>query len=173
MAILLWYFNLITATAEKPFSHKYDVANGTRTRRALQPTSGNSALALIQNEVSELGLYMLFRVRTEIRLINFSLPEMQIPEGHLHYQEKDFLSICTSPCLQKNISQNARLEHPNPNTSQSSYDIHRYSAGRNCEFKWDFKSGKLSHCLLFINRSVFCNCSFPLKAVILSWSCRR
>ena len=72
MAILLWYFNLITATAEKPFSHKYDVANGTRTRRALQPTSGNSALALIQNEMSELGLYMLFRVRTEIRLINFS-----------------------------------------------------------------------------------------------------
>ena len=45
MTILLWYFNLITATAEKPASHKYDVAKGARTRRALQPTSGNSARA--------------------------------------------------------------------------------------------------------------------------------
>ena len=71
MTILLWYFNLITATAEKPASHKYDVANGTRTWRALPPTSGNSARALTQNEMSELGLYMLFKVRTEVRLINF------------------------------------------------------------------------------------------------------
>ena len=57
MSILLRYFDLITATAEKPASHKYDVANGTRTGRALQPTSGNSARALTQNEMSELGLY--------------------------------------------------------------------------------------------------------------------
>ena len=35
MTILLWYFNLITATAQKPASHKYDVANGTKTRKAL------------------------------------------------------------------------------------------------------------------------------------------
>ena len=51
MTILLWYFNLITATAEKPASHKYDVANGTKTRKALEPTSGNSARALTQNEM--------------------------------------------------------------------------------------------------------------------------
>ena len=56
MTVLLCYFNLITATAEKPASHKYDVANGTKTRRALLPTSGNSARALTQNEMSELGL---------------------------------------------------------------------------------------------------------------------
>ena len=37
MSILLRYFDLITATAEKPASHKYDVANGTRTRRACEP----------------------------------------------------------------------------------------------------------------------------------------
>ena len=37
VSILLRYFDLITATAEKPASHKYDVANSTRTRRALQP----------------------------------------------------------------------------------------------------------------------------------------
>ena len=72
MSILLWYFDLITATAEKPASHKYDVANGTRIRRALQPTSGNSARALTQNEKSELGLYMLFKVRSEVRWINCS-----------------------------------------------------------------------------------------------------
>ena len=48
MSILLRYFNLITATAEKPASHKYGVANGTRTWRALQLTSGNSAQDLTQ-----------------------------------------------------------------------------------------------------------------------------
>ena len=34
MSILLRYFLLITATAEKLALHKYDVAKGTRTRRA-------------------------------------------------------------------------------------------------------------------------------------------
>ena len=72
MSILLRYFDLITATAEKPYSHNYDVANDTRARRALQPTSGNSARALTQNEMSELGLYMFFKVRSEVRLINCS-----------------------------------------------------------------------------------------------------
>ena len=64
LSILLRYFDLITATAEKTASHKYDVANGTRTRRALQPASGNSARALTQNEMGELGLYMLSKVRS-------------------------------------------------------------------------------------------------------------
>ena len=50
MSVLLWYFDLITATAEKPTSHKYDVANSTRTRRPLLPTSGKSDRALTQNE---------------------------------------------------------------------------------------------------------------------------
>ena len=40
ISVLLRYFDLITATAEKPASHKCDVANGKRTQRALQPTSG-------------------------------------------------------------------------------------------------------------------------------------
>ena len=72
MSILLRYFNLITATAEKLALHKYDVAKGTRTRRALQPTSGNSDQALTQNEMSKLRLYKLFKVRSEERLINCS-----------------------------------------------------------------------------------------------------
>ena len=42
MSILLRCFDLITATAEKPASRKYDVANGTKIRIALQPPSGNS-----------------------------------------------------------------------------------------------------------------------------------
>ena len=67
MAILLCYFNLITATSEKPFSHKYDVANGTKHGELY-----SLQVEIQQNEMSELGLYMLFRVRTEIRLINFS-----------------------------------------------------------------------------------------------------
>ena len=70
MSILLRYFDLITATAEKPALHKYDVVNGTRTRRALKPTSGNSDRALTQNEMSDLGLYRLFEMRSEERSIN-------------------------------------------------------------------------------------------------------
>ena len=70
MSIVLRYFDLITVTAEKPASHKYDVANGTRILRALQHTSGNSARALTQNKMSELRLYILFKVRSEERSIN-------------------------------------------------------------------------------------------------------
>ena len=70
MSILLQYFDLITAATEKPPLHKYDVAKGTRTRRALQPTSGNSDQTLTQNEMSKLRLYKLFKVRSEERLIN-------------------------------------------------------------------------------------------------------
>ena len=71
MSILLRYFRFITPTAEKPALHKYDVAKGTRTRRALQPTSGNSDRALTQNEMSKLRLYMhkLFKVRSKERSI--------------------------------------------------------------------------------------------------------
>ena len=35
--------------------------------------------------------------------------------------------------VQKNISQNTRLEHPNANASQSSYHTYRYSARRDCQ----------------------------------------
>ena len=72
MSILLPYFNLITAAAEKRYSHKYDVANGTRTQRTLQPTNGNSARTLGQNEMSKLGLSLIFKVRSEVRSINYS-----------------------------------------------------------------------------------------------------
>ena len=70
MSILLRYFDLIIDAAEKPALHKYDVAKGTRTRRGLQPTSGNSNRALTQNEMSKLRLYKLFKVRSEERSIN-------------------------------------------------------------------------------------------------------
>ena len=72
ISIFLRYFDLITVTVEKLASQKYDVAKGTRTRRALQPTSGNSDRALTQNEMSELGLYILFKMRSEERFINYS-----------------------------------------------------------------------------------------------------
>ena len=57
ISILLRYFDLITTTAEKPTLHKYDVAKGTRTPGALQPTSGNLDRALTQNEMSKLRLF--------------------------------------------------------------------------------------------------------------------
>ena len=72
ISILLQYFDLITVTAEKPASDKYEVANGTRTWRALQPTSGNLDRTLTQNKISELGLNMLFKVMLEERLITCS-----------------------------------------------------------------------------------------------------
>ena len=133
ISILLRYFDLITATAEKPALHKYDVAKGTRKPGALQPTSGNSDRALTQKEMSKLKLYKLFKVRSEKRSINCLASRDVSPERHLDYQQKDFLSNCASPCLQKNISQTARLEHSNANTSQSSYHTHRYSAWRDCQ----------------------------------------
>ena len=37
----------------------------------------------------------------------------------LHCQQRDFLSTCTYPCLQKNIYQNVRLENPNANRLHS------------------------------------------------------
>ena len=55
MLILLQYFDLITATTEKPASHKYNVANGTRIWRALQLSNGNSDRALTQNEMSKIA----------------------------------------------------------------------------------------------------------------------
>ena len=70
MSVLSPYFDLITTTVKKLASHKYDVANRTKTRRALQPTSGNSARVLTRNEMSELGLHLLFKVRSEVRSIN-------------------------------------------------------------------------------------------------------
>ena len=90
MSILLRYFDLVTATAEKPASHKCDVANGTRVRRALQPTSGNSARALTQNKMSQLGLYMLFKVRSELRSINCSAARDVNPRGAFALSTKGF-----------------------------------------------------------------------------------
>ena len=72
-------------------------------------------------------------MRSEKRSINCSASRDVNPERHLDYQQKDFLSNCASPYLQKNVSQNARLEHPNANTSQSLYHTHSYSAGRDCQ----------------------------------------
>ena len=56
MSILLRYLDLITASDEKPASHKYDVANGISIRRALQLTRGNSNRAVIQKEVIKSAL---------------------------------------------------------------------------------------------------------------------
>ena len=61
MSILLWYFDLITATAEKPTSHKYDVANDTKARRALRPTSANSdrAFVAVSNPLFMLTVFLI------------------------------------------------------------------------------------------------------------------
>ena len=61
VSILLRYFDMNIATAEKPTSHKYDFANGTRKASlSLQSIIEKSDLALTQNE---LGLYKFFKVR--------------------------------------------------------------------------------------------------------------
>ena len=72
MSILLRYVDLITATDEKPASHKFDVANGIRIWKALQLTSENSNRAVIQKEVIESGLQMLFKVMSDERSMNYS-----------------------------------------------------------------------------------------------------
>ena len=159
-----------------PASHKYDVVNGTRTRRVLQPSSGNSDRALTQNEMNELGLYMLFKVRSEERSINCSASRDVNPWGAFALSTKGFLiQLFFSMSLEKYFSiceiRASKCEHITVFISHSLVFCRERLL--DCEVKWDFKSGKLSHCSLFINRSVFHNCSFLLKAVILSWSCRR
>jgi len=105
VSILLRYFDLITATAEKPASHKYDVASGPRTRRALRPTSGNLDRALTHNEMSELGLYMLFKVRSEERSINYSASRDVSPWGAFALSTKGFLiQLCFSMSSEKYFS---------------------------------------------------------------------
>ena len=140
-----------------------------KSTECLQPTSGNSDRALNQNEMSKLRLYKLFKVRSEERSIHCSASRDVNPERHFDYQQKDFLSNCASPFLQKNISQNARLEHPNANTSQSSYHTHRYSAGRDCQI------ASLNGILKVESYHIACYLSADqfVTIVILSWSCRR
>ena len=176
MSISLRYFDLITATAKKPASHKYDIANGIRIRKVLQPTSGNSARALTENEMSESGSYMLFKVRSEVRSINCLVYRDVSPRVAFALPRKGFLiQLYFSMFLKKYFSKceirPSKCEHITVFISHSSV----FSRERlpDCEFKWDFKSGKLSHCSLFINKSLFHNCSFLLKAVILSWGCRK
>ena len=173
MSILLRYFDLITATAEKPASHKHDVANETRTRRALQPTSGNSDRALTQNEMRKLGLYMLFKVRSEQRSINCSASRDVNPWAA---STKGFLiQVCFSMFSEKYFSKceirASKCKHITVFILHSSVFCRERLP--DCEFNGDLKCGKLSHCSLFINRSVFHNCSFLSRAVILSWSCIR
>ena len=72
-------------------------------------------------------------MRSEERYINCSASRDVNPEKYLHYQQKDFLSNSASPCLQKNISQTARLKHLKANASQSPYHTHPYFAGRDCQ----------------------------------------
>ena len=158
MSILLRYFDLITATAEKPASPKYDVANGTRTRRALQPTSGNSSRALTQNEMSELGLYMLFKVRSEVRLINYSASRDVNPRAAFAFLAKGFLFQLYFPMSSEKYFSKCEIrafkcEHITIFKSHSSVFCRERLP--DCKFKWDFISGKLSHCSLFIKRSVF------------------
>ena len=76
MSNLLRYFDLYTATAEKPALHKSDIANRIRTQRTLQSRSGNSALALTQNEMSELGLYMFLKRNQKYDRYIVQLPEL-------------------------------------------------------------------------------------------------
>ena len=178
MSILLRYFDLITVTAERPASHKYDVANDARTWRALQLTSGNSARAFTQNEMSKLELCMLFKVRSEVRSINCSASRDVNPWEAFALSTKGFLIqlyFSMSSEKPKNFSKceirASKCEHITVFISHPLVLCRERLPA--CEFKLDFKSGKLSRCSLFINRSVFHNCSFLLKAVILSWSCRR
>ena len=147
-----------------------------RTRRALQPTSGNSNRALTQNEINTLRLYKLFEVRSKERSINCSASGDVNPWEAFALSTKGFLiQLCFSMSSEKYFSKceirASKCEHITVFTSQSSVFCRERLP--DCEFKWDFKSGKLSHCSLFISRSICHNCSFLLKTVILSWSCRR
>ena len=62
-----------------------------QTAQEHEPTSGNSDLASTQNEMSELGLYMLFKVGSKERSINCSASKDVNPWGAFALSTKGFL----------------------------------------------------------------------------------
>ena len=136
-----------------------------QTAQEHEPTSGNSDRALTQNEMSELGLYMLFKVGSKEISINCSASRDVNPWGAFALSTKGFLiQLCFSMSSENYFSKWAsKCEHITVFISHSSVFCRERLP--DCEF---FKYKKI-----FINRSVFHNCSFILKAVVLSRSCRR
>ena len=115
-------------------------------------------------------------VRSEERSINCSASKDVNPWEAFALSTKRFvIQLCFSMSSEKYFSKceirASKCEHITIFISHSSVFCRERLP--DCEFRWDFKSGKLSHCSLFISRSVNHNCSFLLKAVILSRSCRR
>ena len=128
MSILLRYFDLITATAEKPALHKFDIANGTRTRRALQPTSGNE----VRRKIDKLFSFQRCKPLRGVCIIN----------------KRFVIQLCFSMSSEKYFSKceirTSKCEHITVFISHSSVFCRERLL--DCEFRWDFKSEKLSHC---------------------------
>ena len=143
ISILLRYFDLITITAEKPASHKYEVANGKRTQRSLQPTSGNLNRALTQNKISQLGLYMLFKVMSEERSINCSasFQRCKLLRGICIINKRILIQLCFSMSSEKYFSKceirASKCEQITIFISHSSIFFRERLP--DCELKWDFK----------------------------------
>ena len=87
---------------KKPASHKYDVVNGIRIRRALQLTSQNPNRALILKEVIKLELYTFFKVRSNGRSMN-SLASRDVKFcGAITWSTNEFLiHLCLSMSSEK------------------------------------------------------------------------
>ena len=125
--------------------------------------------------MSKLRLYKLFKVRSEERSINCSASRDVNSWEAFALSIKGFvIQLCFSMSSEKYFSKceirASKCKHITVFTSHSSVFCRKKLP--DCEFRWDFKRGKLSHSSLFISRSVCHNSSFLLKAVILSWSCR-
>ena len=126
--------------------------------------------SLNPNEMSKLRLYKLFNVRSEERSINCSASRDVNPWEAFGLSTRGFLiQLCFSMSSEKYFSKceirASKCEHITVFISHLSVFCRERLP--DCEFKWDFKSGKLSYCSLFISRSVCHNCIF-----FLSWSCR-
>jgi len=111
-----------------------------KNTESLRTTSGNSDRTLTQNEMSEFGLYLLFKVRSEERSIKCSASRNVNPWEAFALSTKGFLiELCFSMSSEKYFPKceirASKYEHITPFTSQSS--VFCGERWPDCEFKWD------------------------------------
>ena len=126
-----WHKNTVSFTAYKSHSNR----------------------ALTQNEISKLRLYKLFKMRSEERSIICLASRDVNPWEAFGLSTKGFLiQLCFFMSSEKYFSKCEIKAFKCKHITVIGILQERLP---DCEFKWDFKSGKLSHYSLFISRSFF------------------
>ena len=93
---LLLYLVLMTAREEKPFSHKYVVANGRRKRTALSESAGYSQRRCIQKSSNVWPLKADFNVSTQDDFAKYLLPLLVVTAvSQCRFKIMHMMGTCT------------------------------------------------------------------------------